>query len=390
LKILIITFYFEPDLSAGSFRTTALVNEMLDQLSRNSHIEVITTAPNRYSSFTVEAPEFKSEARLTVNRITVNAHKSGMIGQSLAFIRFAKGVINLSKGKKYDLIFATSSRLMTAVLGAYVSSQKRIPLYLDIRDIFVDSIKYIFPVNFGLLLKPIFSILEGWTIRKALKVNLVSAGFMLYFKNKYPNQQFKLFTNGIDEIFINNQPKKSIIIESKILNVVYAGNIGEGQGLHKIIPKLAQSLTGRMHFKLIGDGGRKQQLIDAIKSHGCNNVEILPPVHRDELIKIYKDADILFLHLNDFEAFKKVLPSKLFEYSALGKPIWAGVGGYAANFLVENISNCAVFEPCNVNEAIRSFDCLEMITQPRNLFVDKFSRANIMKKMAANVISLAK
>ena len=29
-----------------------------------------------------------------------------------------------------------------------------------------------------------------------------------------------------------------------------------------------------------------------------NNIEILPPVKRDELIAYYQDADILFLHLN--------------------------------------------------------------------------------------------
>ena len=85
---------------------------------------------------------------------------------------------------------------------------------------------------------------------------------------------------------------------------------------------------------------------------------------RDELIKIYQSADILFLHLNDYDAFKKVLPSKLFEYGALGKPIWAGVAGHAAEFIKENITNAAVFSPCNVNDAVKSFESLEMVTEP--------------------------
>ena len=44
-------------------------------------------------------------------------------------------------------------------------------------------------------------------------------------------------------------------------------------------------------------------------------------------------TDVLFLHLNDYSAFRKVIPSKIFEYAATGKPIVAGVSGYAAEFL---------------------------------------------------------
>ena len=72
---------------------------------------------------------------------------------------------------------------------------------------------------------------------------------------------------------------------------------------------------------------------------------LLQPVKRDELIEIYQSADVLFLHLNDFDAFKKVLPSKIFEYAATGKPIWAGVAGYAAEFITSKIENSAVFFP---------------------------------------------
>lgn len=389
MKILILSFYYEPDLSAGSFRVTALVNAMLDQLQADAHIEVITTLPNRYSSFTSEAPEFETHPRLTINRVALAAHKSGMIDQSKAFVGFAKGVLRLSKGKDYDLIFATSSRLMTAALGAYVSKQMGRPLYLDIRDIFLDTVKDVLPKKLIWFLRPVFSVLEKWTIRTASKVNLVSTGFLPYFNFRYPRQKFVLFTNGIDDEFIYIQPEKRTLHESKLLSVVYAGNMGEGQGLHEIIPELAQKFAGRLQFKLIGDGGRKKQLVSALDSMGCNNVEILSPVKRDELIKIYQSADILFLHLNDYDAFKKVLPSKLFEYGALGKPIWAGVAGHAADFIKENITNAAIFAPCNLNEAVKSFESLEMVTQPRSTFVGRFARVNIMQKMAEDVISLA-
>ena len=83
--------------------------------------------------------------------------------------------------------------------------------------------------------------------------------------------------------------------------------------------------------------------MSAIKDQQVDNVEICDPVNRDSLLIEYSNTDILFLCLNDKAAFLKVLPSKLFEYAATGKPILAGVSGYAAKFIDENIVGCEVF-----------------------------------------------
>lgn len=387
LKLLVLSFYYQPDLSAGSFRTTALVKALLDKLPADAHIELITTLPNRYSSFSSEAPEFEEHPRLTIRRIALPAHKSGMVDQAKAFLVYAKQVRNIARGKHYDLVYATSSRLMTATLGAVIARSKKIPLYLDIRDIFVDTIKDVLSGKMVRFIKPILSLLERFTIKSARKVNLVSAGFLPYFKARYPDQDYSLFTNGIDDEFLNLSVVNTENNQNRILDVVYAGNIGEGQGLHNIIPQMAKRLEGRLRFKVIGDGGRLTSLKDAINASKCNNVDLLNPVKRDELINIYQSADILFLHLNDYDAFRKVLPSKLFEYAALGKPIWAGIAGYAAEFVTEHIENASVFAPCNVDAAVEALQRLEISMTPRAAFIDRFSRANIMRDMAADVIS---
>ena len=387
MKLLVLSFYYQPDLSAGSFRTTALVKALLDKLPADAHIELITTLPNRYSSFSSEAPEFEEHPRLTIRRIALPAHKSGMVDQAKAFLVYAKQVRNIARGKHYDLVYATSSRLMTATLGAVIARSKKIPLYLDIRDIFVDTIKDVLSGKMVRFIKPFLSLLERFTIKSARKVNLVSAGFLPYFKARYPDQDYSLFTNGIDDEFLNLSVVNTENNQNRILDVVYAGNIGEGQGLHNIIPQMAKRLEGKLRFKVIGDGGRLTSLKDAINASKCNNVDLLNPVRRDELINIYQSADILFLHLNDYDAFRKVLPSKLFEYAALGKPIWAGIAGYAAEFVTEHIENASVFAPCNVDAAVEALQRLEISMTPRAAFIDRFSRANIMRDMAADVIS---
>lgn len=382
MKILILTFYYAPDLCAGSFRTTALVDKL--KKIPGVELEVITTLPNRYASFSADAPAHEIKNDVEVHRIALPSHKSGMLDQVKAFTAFYRQAVKLTKDKDYDLVFATSSRLFTAFLGARIASSKKLPLYLDIRDIFVDTIKDVLSPKITWLAKPLFSMVESYAFRKAKRINLVSKGFAGYFFSRYPKTEYSWFTNGIDNEFLAVAPQiTDISQQSSISTVLYAGNIGEGQGLHNILPKLAKRLEGKAQFRIIGDGGRKPLLQNQLAE--VTNIELLPPVSRHELIKEYQNADVLFLHLNDYPAFSKVLPSKIFEYAALGKPVWAGVSGYAASFLKEEVINSSVFHPGNDDQAYRSFDSLELGVRPRAEFINKFAREKIMTEMACDI-----
>lgn len=387
MRILILSFNYHPDLSPCSFRTTALVRALLERLPETVHVEVITTFPSRYDSFTDHALALEEVPRLTIHRIRVPAHGGGLLAQAKAFVIYARKALAKAGEGRYDVVYGTSSRLMTAALSAYVARRKKRPLYLDIRDIFVDTIKDVLPRGFAVVTHPLFSAIERWTITSAQVVNLVSPGFERYFKHRYPRQRYTFFTNGIDDDFIAvgsarvSGPER----DEGQLKVLYAGNIGEGQGLHGILPELALRLAGRVKFVVIGDGGRKRQLERGLARVGCDNVDVVPPMKREMLIEVYRKVDVLFLHLNDYPAFDNVLPSKLFEYAATGKPIWAGIAGYAATFVRSEIDNAAVFPPCNVDQAVQTLDELRLEVVPRTTFVARYARASIMREMAADI-----
>jgi glycosyltransferase involved in cell wall biosynthesis len=386
---LVLSFYFRPDLSAGSFRASSLVDSLLAILPPGATIEVITTAPNRYHTFSREVPEVEtSGGALTVRRIALPGHRSDLWGQARAFVRFARCANRQTADVHYDLVFATSSRLMTAALGAWIAQRARARLYLDIRDIFVDTIGDVFP-SFAKVLRPLLSALERWTMRRADRINLVSRGFESYFRLRYPDRAYAWFTNGIDEEFLRTDWTQGSFDAQRPLRVVYAGNIGEGQGLHAILPQLAVRLGQRVHFLVVGDGGRRGLLLARLQQAGANNVEVLPPMPRAALLETYLSADVLFLHLNAFAAFEKVLPSKIFEYAAMGKPIWAGVAGYAARFIAAEVRNSAVFAPCNASEAIQKLDSLILQDQPRQDFVARYARRSIAAAMAGDILQLA-
>jgi hypothetical protein len=172
--------------------------------------------------------------------------------------------------------------------------------------------------------------------------------------------------------------------------IVYAGNVGEGQGLEKIVPLSAKILGENYKFLIIGDGGSKQKLEEAILKLSVNNVELKNPVNRAELKEMYQSADFLFLHLNKYKAFEKVLPSKIFELATYDKPIIAGVSGYAYQFIKQNISNVLLFNPCDVNDLVGQIKDYRYKTEMRSEFINHFKRRNINRDMAQSIIKLIK
>ena len=389
MKILVLSFYYQPDLCAGSFRCTALVQQLRQQA--DCQIEVVTTLPNRYASYSAAAPEHEEQGNLRVHRVALPAHKSGMVDQAKAFTRYYRKALSITQAQKYDAVFATSSRLFTAFLGARIASRKKAPLYLDIRDIFVDTMNDVLPHKVALFAKPVLHLIEKYTFNRAGRINLVSKGFAGYFSTHFPKADLRWFTNGIDEEFLSMAP--TVLAEpvsGHSIRVLCAGNIGEGQGLHTILPALGKKLEGRVEFRVIGDGGKKKLLQKALSDQSVKTVCLCDPVGRQQLIKEYQQADVLFLHLNDYPAFKKVLPSKIFEYAAMGKPIWAGVSGYAAEFLRTEVDNVAVFQPGNDQEAMNTLKSLVLADRPRMEFNRKYARTAIMEAMARDVVSFAR
>ena len=388
MRILVLSFYYPPDIGPGSLRAKSIVDALIEEGPPDLKIDVITTMPNRYHSLNIFASKYTDDDKISINRIALSKHKNGMFDQAKAFILFSFEVRRLTLKKKWDIVIATSSRLMTASLATYIAKRTSSKIYLDIRDLFTNTINDVLKKNFLRILMPIFYRLEKWTFQSADKLNIISVGFSDYIKKITPNLTPSTYTNGVDEMFLKNDfsIKK---IKPKPL-ILYTGNIGDGQGLHKIIPGAANALKD-VQFRLIGEGSARKLLIDNNLFKLQNNIEVLKPVLRKELINEYQNADILFLHLNDYKAFHKVLPSKIFEYAATGKPILAGVSGYAAEFLTDQVKGVEIFNPCDVESMKLGLE--KLLNGPkiidRNDFCLLYSRKKIMKKLAKDILTLS-
>ena len=395
MKIVFFTFYYPPDLCAGSFRAVALTEALSGKLKALDEIHVITTHPNRYSTYKVKADSNVVDGNIHIHRIHIPVHKSGMLSQARSFLTYAWHAFFLCRRIRPDYIIGTTSRLMTGVLTRASAAAVRSQYYIDLRDIFSETISDIFALKnklLGRVVKLIFSFIERPVFANASGVNVVSLGFPAYFESlgvKTDNWSF--YPNGVDSEFIGLPCLKNAR-QDKIKTILYAGNIGSGQGLETIVPAVAKKLGEQYLFKIIGDGGTRPVLEAKLEAEGIKNIKLLPPVGRDELIKYYEQADMLFLHLNDLPAFKRVLPSKIFEYAALGKPVIAGLAGYSAQFINEQVKYGCVFPPGDVDSCVSCIENASLNDLSQELvdsFVSKYSRVHIMDDMSKQILLVA-
>ena len=69
----------------------------------------------------------------------------------------------------------------------------------------------------------------------------------------------------------------------------------------------------------------------------------------------------------------------------------AGLGGYSAKFIVDNVPYATIFNSGDVDgcvDAIKKAESLEIKDKNINTFVEKYSREKIMNKMSEHIFSL--
>lgn len=388
MRILLLSFYYPPDIGPGPLRAKALVDSLMHLGPEGLSIHVMTTKPNRYHSHLVSTNNLEEQNNLYIRRFAIPKHESGMYDQAISYYYYARAVHRSVAGQQWDIVIATSSRLFTASLGAFIATRCKAKLYLDIRDIFSETINDVLRGNPLKIVMPILKILEFITYRTADRINIVSPAFLTHIKERAPNTPVSIFMNGVDPQFI--QSNTHITKKNERLKILYVGNIGEGQGLQHILPEAAEALKEQVIFELVGDGSQRKKLAIEIRKRNLTNIQIFSPVPRHLLNHHYNSSDILFLHLNNHSAFDKVIPSKIFEYAATGKPILAGVRGYASEFLRNQVPGVEIFDPCDITGFLHALS--RILNGPkfidRRQFCMQFSRNQIMNDMAQEIISM--
>jgi len=256
---------------------------------------------------------------------------------SFAFTSFWQGLF-LSH---IDIIIATSPQFFTTFSAYSLSIFKRKPWVFEVRDMWPEGIIFLKKDTF---LYKFLEKIELFLYRKADHIITVTESFRENISKRALLQLGKITTiyNGANNALFVKMDKDEYLLEKLNLSnkfvIGYAGTLGVSHNLDVLIErfKSIENINPNIHFLFIGDGAVKSILLDKAKQYDLNNFTLLPPVSKDEIINYISLFDVGLVPLKKNPAYLKVIPSKIFELSAMNIPILLGVEGEVKNILLEH------------------------------------------------------
>jgi len=370
-KILFLSDNFPPEGNAPANRTCDHCKEWVNL---GYDVTVITCAPNFPKGKVFEGYKNKlyQEEEITGIKVIrvwsfITANE-GTIKRILDYCSFAFMAFIVGLFQKSDVIIATSPQFFTAVAGRWLSFWKRIPWVFEVRDLWPESIVAVGAMKRGVAIR-FFEWLEKRLYQSADRIVVVTDSFKQQIKNKGINpDKIFVFKNGA-----NLEQYKPIEKDLELLQILglenkkvfaYIGTHGMAHGLEFILNSVNElkNSNPELHFLFIGDGAEKNHLIKIKGKLGISNVTMLDSVPKTEVIRYLSIMDVALVNLKKSDTFLNVIPSKIFEAAAMGKPILLGLEGETKQ-IIEFYQGGLCYEPENKTSFLKS---VLQIIEPEN------------------------
>lgn len=357
-KIIYITRSYLPDKSGGILMRVATV----DLLKKNGYeVEVFT--PN-YSDNQVKRKNGITYFPIVNSRLNVIKQRLGLIEDYMdEWVESAYAYLK-EEIDGDDIIFATSGgELGTIKLGVKLKNFLGCKLLINLRD----------PID--------YTRVNGKVLDRKIHVNrdkiekkyFLQADFIVTssesnsnsLKDKYPEFSDKIINNYfgyIKKVELNTE----LNFKKNKIKIFYGGIFGSLQKPEMIIPWIPSN--AEVHF--IGNYRNYREISKYRTSEGVVFHEEMS--HTDFLEFVQSEMDVAYLPLSD-DYLGACVPSKLYEYINLGKPI-IGILPYGDAFDIINNNQYGIAIHYKETNKIKS--CLEKISQEENYLM---YRKNILK-----------
>lgn len=234
----------------------------------------------------------------------------------------------ITRRESYDVVIAVTPPLQIGVYPALYSLLRRIPWVLHVQDLQVDA-----ALRLGLLrpgpMGRILYALESQLLRRASAVSTISDGMRQRIVAKgVQESRAWVVPNWADIKFVRpfsrlNAFRRLLGIADDDVLILYAGNMGEKQGLELIL-QAADRLRSEPGVRLVmvGDGVARKRLMRLASEMSLSNVLCLPVQPLEQLPEMLAAGDV-HLVVQKREAADLVMPSKLTNILAAGRPVVA-------------------------------------------------------------------
>lgn len=342
MKILFLTDNFPPESNAPALRTY----EHAKVWVREGHdVTVVTCAPNfptgrvhegyRNRPYAVERMDGIRVVRVWTY-ITAN---TGRFRRSLDYASFMlSSVPGALVQERPDVVVGTSPQLLTAAAASAVARLRRVPFVFELRDLWPESIAAVGVLRGGPAIRLLARLADG-LYRRADGIVSVTESFVDVLEQRgIPRKKVVVVRNAVNLAEFSTGPgdagfrEKAGIGGDRFL-ATYVGTLGMAHALTTVLDCAEITRDEPIHYLLVGEGAEQEGLEAEAGRRGLDNVTFLGRQPRGRVPAILSSSDAVLVHLKDDPLFNTVIPSKIFEAMAVGKPIVLGVRGESAEIV---------------------------------------------------------
>ncbi len=335
MKVLIHTQWFDPE--PNTFKGLSFAKALRQYDVENF---VLTGFPNYpegkiYPDYSGLFPRKELIDGIPVYRTSIfPSHNRSAFLRSLNYLSFF--ISSILRGlfcPKPDLIYSYHPPITTALSSWVLSLYWRVPLVLDIQDMWPETLSTTGMIKNKILLT-FLKFLCYFLYKRASKIVVLSQGFKKHLtKNGISPSKISVIYN-----WTNESPSKDDEFEfsnKELLKFTFAGNIGPGQDLITFIQAFSfiNNEKEKAELHIYGEGTQKKEIEEFLQRNKIKHTYLNNRVCDAKIKSIYKQSDVLLVHLKDDALFEMTIPSKTQAYLFAGKPILMAVKGEAADIV---------------------------------------------------------
>lgn len=365
MRILFITDNFPPEVNAPATRT---YEHCIEWVNQGIEVQVITCAPNFPHGKIYEGYHNKLYQKENINGVEVIriwsyiAENSGVVKRILDYFSFALMAFFIGLFQKHDIIVATSPQFFTTWSAWGISKIRRKPWVFELRDLWPESILTVGAMKEGRMMSLLRKIEIG-LYRDANRIIAVTDSFKNHLTHRgIDPEKISVITNGCNiELFSPRNKDQRLLnvlnLQGKFI-VGYIGTHGMAHNLDFIVRSVSKIDDKNIHFLFIGDGSMKKKIVEMAIEDSLDNVTFLDPISKTEVPRYLSVVDVSLAPLLRSDTFKTVIPSKIFEASAMQIPTLLGVEGEAKH-IIEQYHAGLCYEPENERDFLEKVSMLK-------------------------------
>lgn len=272
---------------------------------------------------------------------------------SFAVSAFLRGIFL----RKPDVVIGTSPQLLVGAAGLAVARFKRAPFIFEVRDLWPESLAAVGVSARNSLLMKLLGFIAGSLYKRSDHIVVVTPAFKNYLIEewKVPAAKISVVMNGVDlDLFADTAwPESTSEHKGRPFIVSWIGTMGNAHGL-EVVAEVASQLRDshpRIRFQVVGDGAERPRFEHLVSSMQLTNVDFLGPKPRAEIPVLIGKSDVCLVLLKKSKVFETVVPTKMLEFMASGRPVILGVEGQARHIMQE--ANAEMFVQPEDAESLR-------------------------------------